>query len=81
MFRYVLHLSLGRHQDGIRSRAKSAEFYLELPLGSYPVVLEIPNIFTTHTVLDVSPQKESPSVKDLGFWEARELVRRSQSRR
>jgi hypothetical protein len=41
MFGYVLHLSLGRHQDSIRSHAKSAELYLELPLlwllRSYPI--------------------------------------------
>jgi hypothetical protein len=49
MSRYVLHLSLGRHQDGIRSRAKSAELCLDLPLRwllrSYPVGAGDPQSF------------------------------------
>jgi hypothetical protein len=42
-------------------------------------VFEILDLFTIHNVLDSSPQK-SPSVQDLGFREARKILRPSQSR-
>jgi hypothetical protein len=49
MFRYVLHMPLGRYRDHIRSRAKSAETYLALPLRwllwSYPVGAGDPECF------------------------------------